>query len=457
MNERPGNQILFQQLGEPTVEVIFDDETPIVREVNEAFEGVFDVTSADIVGDSLDSHIVPPEDHDAQEINREAARGQYVEQEVCRETPDGPRWFLFRSVPFLRDGEQCGYGIYIDITERKQQQSRFEELIRNSSDVISVLDASGTVEYQSPSVEHVFGYSPEEMIGENAFAYVHQDDREEVIAEFTQAVEGSPTTPKIQYRFRHANGSWHWVESVGNNQLANPAVEGFVVNSRDITSRVEKQQELRLLKQVFSRVFRHNIRNELNVIEGYVEVIENRETDEMDTPLEHIKVSTQQLLNHTEKARLIEQVIESRELATIDLRSCVDSVLGQFQMEAVTFVFDTEAPVRVTAHPKLEAVVHEVIDNAVRHAPSGHEPRVEVRIEEQDETVTLAIEDDSGGVGQSEIAVVAEGRESDLHHGSGVGLWLVRWIVERSNGSLTIRETDTGTVVEIELVHGDQS
>ena len=130
----------------------------------------------------------------------------------------------------------------------KQYADRFRVFVKQSTDIITVLDPDGTYRYQSPSVERILGYDSEEMVGENAFDYVHPDDREAVLETFKRAVSEPDVKPTVAYRFRHADGSWRWLESRGNNQLDNPTVEGFVVNSRDITERKQHERELRRTK-----------------------------------------------------------------------------------------------------------------------------------------------------------------------------------------------------------------
>jgi PAS domain S-box-containing protein len=76
-----------------------------------------------------------------------------------------------------------------------------------------------------------------------AWEYVHPDDREDVL-NWLERLGAGETTEPVEYRARHADGSWRWMEAHGNNQLDNPAVEGYVINSRDITARKERQREL---------------------------------------------------------------------------------------------------------------------------------------------------------------------------------------------------------------------
>jgi len=172
-----------------------------------------------------------------------------VEADVL--TADGERipYELTGAALTDADGDVTGLvGVGRDLTERRKREERFQAFVEQSSDVISVIDASGRFQYQSPSLEHVLGYSPEETVGELAFEYIHDDDREAAAESFSQGLTEPETRPVSVYRARHADGSWRWMEAHGNNQLDNPAIEGYVINSRDVTERKKRERELRTLK-----------------------------------------------------------------------------------------------------------------------------------------------------------------------------------------------------------------
>jgi PAS domain S-box-containing protein len=135
-------------------------------------------------------------------------------------------------------------GVGRDLTERRQRERRLQALVEESNDIISIVDADGVFQYQSPSIEHILGYDPGETIGDPAWEYVHPDDRADLIEAFERGIENTDANPVMEYRTRHADGSWRWLEARGNNQLDNPAVEGYIVNSRDVTDRKERRQEL---------------------------------------------------------------------------------------------------------------------------------------------------------------------------------------------------------------------
>jgi len=122
---------LFEQLQDPVVEVRFPDAEPVVTSVNTAFEETFGYGVDELVGERLNEYIVPVAAEDAAEtLDREAASGEWTAAEVVREAIDGPRLFLFRGIPFSHDGQQCGFGVYTDITDRESQQRYHEVLNR---------------------------------------------------------------------------------------------------------------------------------------------------------------------------------------------------------------------------------------------------------------------------------------------------------------------------------------
>jgi PAS domain S-box-containing protein len=155
------------------------------------------------------------------------------------------------------DGLASGYeGIIEDVTERKrviealrQSERYFRSLIENALDTITILEADGTIRYESPAVERVLGYSPEELLGRNVFDLIHPEDRETVRAAFPDRGGGTGATTSLEVRFRHHDGSWRTMEVVGKNMLADPSVGGVVVNARDVTQR--KEAEERLLHDAF--------------------------------------------------------------------------------------------------------------------------------------------------------------------------------------------------------------
>jgi PAS domain S-box-containing protein len=118
-------------------------------------------------------------------------------------------------------------------------------LIHNTTDVITILKEDGTILFQSPSVERLFGYTENELVGTDAFLLIHPDDLPEVIDNLTRVINDPEHLLVTSFRVKHKDGGWRILESTGSNQLENPLIRGIVVNSRDITERSLAEEALR--------------------------------------------------------------------------------------------------------------------------------------------------------------------------------------------------------------------
>ncbi len=129
-------------------------------------------------------------------------------------------------------------------TRLRHSEGRYRALTQKSSDLVTLMEPFGIVRYESPAIEWMLGYSSEELLGRNAFDYVHPDDLQRVKKAFDEGVSDPRRVPSEEYRFRHKDGSWRWLESVGTNLIEEPGVGAYVVNSRDITRRKEAEERL---------------------------------------------------------------------------------------------------------------------------------------------------------------------------------------------------------------------
>jgi len=137
-----------------------------------------------------------------------------------------------------------------DITERKkieqdlkQSEERFRKLVQYSSDITTVVSIDGTITYVSPSFFRLFGYS-QELIGKNIFEFLHPDDLQTAISEFQRGIEIGGVSDPIQVRFKSPDGSWKYLETIGNNLINEPSINGIVLNSREITERKRMENAL---------------------------------------------------------------------------------------------------------------------------------------------------------------------------------------------------------------------
>lgn len=233
-------------------------------------------------------------------------------------------------------------------------------------------------------------------------------------------------------------------------------IAGTLLVIRNVTDRRSRERDLDLLKQVLSRVFRHNIRTEITVIGGHAESIAEKSTDPViDEHVAAIDEYAARLLGHSEKAKDLERVID---VETTDRRIQLDRVVAARVEAARTACPDVSFDVAVDrvavrGHPSLPRAIEELLSNAIDHHEGPEPARIAVRAYPTDETVKLVVSDNGPGIGPHELAPLEAGEETDLEHGSGLGLWLVDLITRRSGGSLSIDDdTDLGgTRVELSI------
>ena len=126
----------------------------------------------------------------------------------------------------------------------KQKEKRFRALIENSSDEISILDASGTLIYKSPASNPTLGYSSMAFLSKNFLRLVHPDDQELVQKILADLIRDPGYHPRERFRLLHKNSIWRWVEAVGTNLLSEPSVCGIVLNYHDVTERVQAEEQI---------------------------------------------------------------------------------------------------------------------------------------------------------------------------------------------------------------------
>jgi len=149
-----------------------------------------------------------------------------------------------------------------DISDRKraeqalrESETWFRSLVQHASDIVTVFDVEGILSYVSPSVR-TMGYEPSELVGTQVALLLHPDDAL-AVGEFItrQIMSGGRPTP-IDYRARHADGTWRYLQGIATSLLDEPTVNGIVVNARDITDRKRAEKLLEGQSTVLEMVAR---------------------------------------------------------------------------------------------------------------------------------------------------------------------------------------------------------
>lgn len=129
--------------------------------------------------------------------------------------------------------------------EVRKREEWFSSLVRNASDLLMVIDADTTIRYQSPSIERILGVGADAVAGKKLLDIVHPDDAAGFITALRELMMRSDGVVTGEGRMRHLDGQWRSIEFTGTNQYGNPAINGLVLNGRDVSERVRLEQQLR--------------------------------------------------------------------------------------------------------------------------------------------------------------------------------------------------------------------
>jgi signal transduction histidine kinase len=231
---------------------------------------------------------------------------------------------------------------------------------------------------------------------------------------------------------------------------------GHAIVLRDVTVRTTRQQRLKVL----NRVLRHNLRNDLNVINSSAELVRRKVNDPaLVNSAQRVIDNARGLSRLSEEARELDQLMGNAgsPSETVSLTPLAERVVEEILADAREVNYDVDISERVIVEGSeelLELALRNVVENAVEHNESN-DPYVELRVDyDADRTypVTLSVLDNGPGIPEHEKRVIEQGHETSLQHGSSLGLWAVHWVITRVGGEIDFDRRDPhGTIVSLRL------
>jgi len=227
---------------------------------------------------------------------------------------------------------------------------------------------------------------------------------------------------------------------------------GFAIYA-DITDEMRRKRHL----DVLHRVLRHNLRNDLSVVLGIAtQIIEQTDEEQTRQAAKEIEQKASELAQLSEEAKTIRSVLgETASVKAINLNTICDDVVATCESRFETASITAEIPtgLAVSANEKLHIVLRSLLDNAIRHNDSA-QPRATVSATELDSgTVEIEVTDNGPGIPAAEQRIITgDGQITPVNHGSGLGLWVVKWVIDSYGGTLDIETpTSGGSTVRIRL------
>jgi len=369
--------------------------------------------------------------------------------------------------------------------ELEYASRRFRALVERSSDITLIIDRGMKISYASSSMRAILGYEPDELVGTEALSFVHADDADAALAIFSLIDKAGGDLPQIIIRIRHADGSWRNLEASLTDGHDDPAVDGLLLNCRDVTDRIESEKENRAILKRLMRAQKleavgqlaagvaHDFNNLLTAIDGYAEI-----TIGKLPPGAPGRSEVEQIAKISRRAAELTRqlLIVGRDQATVmkpmDLNHNIEEVLGLLDRTIgetieVSFRPETELWTVTADTSNIGQVMMNLAMNARKAMPDGG--TIAVSTENVDvgpddvrripgaregRFVRMSVRDTGNGIEPDVIDHIFEPfyTTRDESGGAGMGLAVVQGIVDQHNGWICVRsEPGTGTEFDIYL------
>lgn len=440
------------------------DENNLTTFVNEPMAQMLGYTREEMVGMHLYHFMKETEVIQADRNISRRRKGIADEEEFVFHKKNGqPIWAHLHVTPIFKDDIYKGsLAMVTDVTEKKEaeqqlrlSEQRFKSLVQNSSDLISIHDEQGAYKYISPTVTEILGYTPEFMQFKNAFDLVHPDDKQALFIQMQKFLKGRKLI-SLPYRFLNANNEWRWLESRGVNLLNDPDIQGLVITSRDITERIELQEQLdqrskEIQKEMTAAVIKaqenersqlgqelhDNVNQVLTTVKLYNEMLRDR----IGKPGDLIVKSIHHLQSCINEIRSISKRLSAPTLGHISLKDSIKELAESINLiRRVNIIYTIDGHVNSIAsqelHLAIYRIVQEQLNNILKYAEANY---ATIEISLKDHTLKLVIKDDGKGFDMQQRT-------------EGIGITNMKSRAENLNGNFFIESAPgKGCLVKVHI------
>lgn len=361
------------------------------------------------------------------------------------------------------------------MSELTKSEAKFRALAQNSSDVITVLDADGTVTYASPCSKNILGFTSEELEGTNFFDFVHHDHISTVITSFKASLNNPGETQTLEYYFRHKDNSWRYLESKSNFSGTDQNLNGVVVNSRDITKRKQVEleirnalvqaQELNELKSRFVSMVSHEFRNPLNSILASTQILERYSEqwsqEKKQEFFERVKIGVKKMTELLDDVLIIGKAEGGRlevKPTPFDIENFCRNLVEEMKLSTgtqheISFVSQGQCANAYLDKKLLGHILTNLLSNAIKYSHKGS--TIDFKLSYQNREIIFQIQDQGIGIPSEDIALLFESfhRASNVKNipGTGLGLAIVKKCVDLQGGKITVISEVGNTTFTVSL------
>jgi PAS domain S-box-containing protein len=384
--------------------------------------------------------------------------------------------------------------------ELRLSELKFRTLIHNSSDIITVINTNGTIDFASPSVYLILGYNPEQLKGKMVSEYIHPDNMSSLstILKRINVYNGSPETKSVlgehnfsndpifkeEVRFKHAEKGWVYLEVIGSIIEIPELPKAIVLNARDITDRKRIEQELiqakmkaeemNRLKSTFLSNVSHEIRTPLTGVLGFASILESELEGDHLFMAESISKSGQRLLQTMESVIDL-AMIESNKIEVVFEPVVISEQVQQAIRMLTGLAYEKNLRMKLVARNEPESfmtdprllgqILNNLVANAIKFTESGS---VTITIDQQfiqsnngngrRSCVAIQVKDTGVGIKPEFIPYIFDEFKQESsgntrkYEGTGIGLSIAKRMAGLLNGDIEVESVpEKGSIFTIKL------
>lgn len=340
------------------------------------------------------------------------------------------------------------------VSEQRTELDRYETLVESISDPVYLTDETGEIAIVNRAFERTFGYDPDEHRNVHITEFTTTESAtrlREAIRDLVDAKRPDISTD-LSVTGVLPDGRHHEFQATVGCVAHDGQFDSAVGVLRDVTDR-HRQQEI---SKVMNRAFRHNLRTATNNIKGYAEVTQAKVSGDAHSHMDIIQEECDWLVKLGDTMREIQKSISGGETETeIPVAELVEPVKqwneNEYPEATVTVHYNTDG--HIEGGTTLQTALDNIVENAIVHSESQR-ATVEIWVANapEENCVDIHVKDTGPGIPKQERQLImGETEITQLQHGSGLGLWVARWLVQTFDGKLLIESDADGSVVTLRL------
>ncbi len=442
----------------PLPTFVVDSEGSVLM-ANQAFLDAYDLPNKDIMIGKNALTNTTNKQHDVTKYIKEALKGRTIETpEVDFKTPHGVRRITrSRLFPIFDDDQEVTHVVVMheDITEQKLAEERaFEarkeaavaeeraDIIGSIPEIIFILDKDFKLIDWNDTAEERSGLPSEEMKGRSISDFILEEDREKISKGLDEAIEKGYTSKEgrlITEQGEKIVHSWH----ASSIRYEDEEDLKIVVFGIDITERKKAEDR----EEFLNSLLRHDVKNKTQVARGYLELVEDHDlSDELKDLVDKSKKANKESMDIIEKVRTLHD-IEREKIEVIELNSIIKTVVDENRSSAQieNIGIDIELPdedIEVKGGMLIKEVFTNIITNSINHSEGDN---IYIGFKDRSNEIICTIEDDGKGIPDDKKEKIFErGYTTDREGGSGLGLYLVKILLDNYEGKIMAKDSELG-------------